>query len=142
MPRSFLRFAVVEAAVVLALHEDDEHSDGKERVRVTGAIDCEFAGVIPLRMTAGLPHFLFCSPSALPDSSDNEQHDVGGSGDGVLPVWVNASMDRHSRGSVLLRAVRDGDRVARVWQETLREGEDGDDDEDEAWAGDELVPAA
>jgi hypothetical protein len=131
-----------DAADLLALLEDDEHSDEKEHVRVMGAVDWEFAGVVPLRMVAGLPHFLLCSLSALPDSSNDEQHDVGGSGDGVRPVWVDA-MDSHSRGSVLPRAARDDDRLARVWGGTLREGEDGDDDnDDEAWARGEFVPAA
>jgi hypothetical protein len=133
MPRScavgrrlLLGSIACDAADVRTLLEDDEHSDGKERARVTGAVDRESA--------------LLCSPSALPDSSDDEQHDGGRSGDAVLPVWVDA-MDRYSRGLVLPRAVRDGDRLAWVLQGIPRGWEDGDgDDDDEGWARDELVP--
>jgi hypothetical protein len=129
-----------DAADVLVLLEDDAHGDGdgEERVRVTGVVDWEFAGVVPLWMVAGLPDFLRCSSSALPDGSDDEQHEVDGSGDGVLPVWVDDATDTHSCGWVLPRAMRDGDPLACVWRETLRDG----DDDDDAWARDELVRAA
>jgi hypothetical protein len=115
---------VCNVADMLALLEDDEDSNGKECVRVTGAVDQESAGV-----TAGLLHFLLCSPLALPDSSDDKQHDGGRSGDSVLPVWVD-TMDRYLCRLVLPCAVRDRDQLAWVWQGIPHGWEDRDGDDD------------
>jgi hypothetical protein len=118
-----------DAADVLVQVEEDD--DGEEQVRVTGVVDWEFAGVVPQWMVAGLPGFLCSSSwSTDDDDDDEEKEDVEQQErDGILPLWVE-----NSTTWVLPTVIRNDDRLASVWRDTLDEGDQ--------WEKDELIRAA
>jgi len=121
-----------DAADVLVQVEEDD--DGEEQVWVTGVVDWEFAGVVPQWMVAGLPGFLRSSSSFTDSDSDDdaEQGVEQQEGDGILPLWVG-----NSTTWVLPTGIRNDDRLANGWRDTLDMDEEGDQ-----WEKGELVRAA
>jgi hypothetical protein len=121
-----------DAADVLVQVEEDD--DGEEQVWITGVVDWEFAGVVPQWMVDGLPAFLRSSSSSTDDDCDGdaEQGVEQQEGTGVLPLWIE-----NSTTWVLPTDIRNDDRLASAWRDTLDIDEEGDQ-----WEKDELVRAA
>ena len=119
-----------DAADVLVQVEADE--DGDEQVTVTGVVDWEFAGVVPQWMVTALPDFLRSSSSSSTDDDSSEDDVEQQEGDGILPLWEGAS-----NRWALPTSIRNNDRLARVWRDTLDM-----DEEENQWENAELVRAA